>query len=344
MEKYYRKLIIASLILVYLVIVAGAVVRMTGSGMGCPDWPKCFGTYIPPTEVSQLEWHSNNEYKKGQVIIVGETLQVAIKDFTTLSEFNKRNWEPYTKHDYAKFNVWHTWIEYINRLLGALAGMATFIMAILSLSYWKKKKLVTILSWLVVFSMGFQGWLGATVVYSVLEPIKITLHMLMALIIVAMLLYLIYKTKNPNSTFVFHKNLRALFIGSLVITLVQIVLGTQVRQFVDEQIGSVGEHAKNLWLNKPLAQFYIHRTFSITVVVLNLYIAFLIKKRQLGYTKINWVLAILLIEVVSGIFMYYMDFPFGSQSIHMVFASLLFGVQFYLVLEASKFNKTQETL
>ena len=73
MNSLYRKTII-SIVIVYLVILAGGIVRMTGSGMGCPDWPKCFGFLIPPTERSQLEWKSNSEYNKNQIVIIDEKL------------------------------------------------------------------------------------------------------------------------------------------------------------------------------------------------------------------------------------------------------------------------------
>ena len=136
MKKHFHTIAKTTLILVYLVIIAGAVVRMTGSGMGCPDWPKCFGYYIPPTERVQLEWKANHFYEDGMVIIVDETLQVAKQDFTTSDSFESANWEPYTKHDYAVFNAFHTWVEYINRLFGALAGLATLVLLIGSFWYW----------------------------------------------------------------------------------------------------------------------------------------------------------------------------------------------------------------
>ena len=81
MKKHFRVIAKTALVLVYLVIIAGAVVRMTGSGMGCPDWPKCFGYYIPPKEVSEIEFKPNNAYKKGIIIIHNEELIVAKTNF-----------------------------------------------------------------------------------------------------------------------------------------------------------------------------------------------------------------------------------------------------------------------
>ncbi|NAS11270.1 COX15/CtaA family protein [Poritiphilus flavus] len=344
MKLTYHRLAKISLILVYLVIAAGAVVRMTGSGMGCPDWPKCFGYYIPPTTSGELEWRAQKSYKKGQVIIKNEALWVAVEDFTTTDSYSDGNWEEYTRHDYAAFNAAHTWIEYINRLLGALAGLATLALALFSFRYWKSVKKITLLSWLVVFGMGFQAWLGATVVYSVLEPVKITMHMVMALIIVAFLIYLIHETGKRPEIVKFDKLTANLLWLALGFTLIQVVLGTQVRQFVDEQIDLVGEQAKQLWLAEPQIQFYIHRSFSILVVLLNTYIAFRIYKLKLGLSPINWVLVLILVEVITGVAMNYMDFPFGTQPLHLILASLLFGVQIYLVLETRKANKSLKTL
>ena len=88
MQKYFLKSAKIALVLVYLVIFAGAFVRLTGSGMGCPDWPKCFGYYIPPTEKKELLFTAQKEYDKGQVIIKDEMLLVAKTDFTSKTDFN----------------------------------------------------------------------------------------------------------------------------------------------------------------------------------------------------------------------------------------------------------------
>ena len=332
MKKYFLKSAKISLILVYLVIFAGAFVRLTGSGMGCPDWPKCFGYYIPPTEATELFFASGKEYDKGQVIIKDQALLVAKEDFIASTTFDNKNWEKYTKHDYAIFNAWHTWVEYINRLLGALAGIACIITFIFSLSYWKENKSLVINSFLICTLMGFQAWLGKTVVDSVLNPFKITTHMLAALLIVALQLYLIFSIKKTNNTLLFNKKFNWVLLLALVLTLIQIILGTSVREHVDS-LSEIGV-PKVFWLQNPSISFYIHRSFSIIVLLTTLYLFTYNKKLSLGYKKMNWVMSLIGIEIITGIVMFYFDFPFGSQTVHIVLATILFGIQFYLILES----------
>ena len=333
MKKYFIKTSKIALVLVYLVIVAGALVRMTGSGMGCPDWPKCFGYYIPPTDIKELTWTPNRTFNEGQVVIKNEKLLVAKSDFTTTQTFDESQWRPYTKHDYAIFNAVETWIEYINRLIGAFAGLVVFIMAVISIGFWNSNKKITLFSWLTVFLMGFQGWLGARVVYSVLNPVKITIHMVVALLIVALILYIIKIASNKVYNFTYNKKFKSIVLITLILTLIQIILGTQVRQYVDDQVKVLGYNQMNLVLENPTFIFYLHRSFSILILILNLYLFTINRKLVLGFLKINWVIVLIGIEIFTGIAMYYFDFPYTSQPIHLVIASLLFGVQFYLLLE-----------
>lgn len=342
MKKIFPILAKIALVLVYLIIIAGALVRMTGSGMGCPDWPKCFGYYIPPTELQELTWSPNRNFEKGQVIIKDEVLLVAKADFTTNEVFAPTHWEKYTKHDYATFNVYHTWIEYINRLLGALGGLACLAMAIGSFWFWNSNKKIVVFSWLVVFMMGFQAWLGKTVVDSNLSVYKITTHMVVALLIVALILYIIKSSLPKVQTLNTKPKLsyfNKLVWFAMLLTVVQIIMGTQVRQHIDSEIKN-GVTQSILWLQNPTVLFYIHRSFSLVVLALNGYLFFLNKKLKLNFNKVNWVLALIGFEILSGIAMYYFDFPFGSQPIHLIIASLLFGAQFYLILESKKGVRT----
>jgi cytochrome c oxidase assembly protein subunit 15 len=336
MKKYFTATAKTTLVLVYLVIIAGALVRMTGSGMGCPDWPKCFGYYIPPTDIKELTWTPNREFEEGQVIIKDDKLWVAKSDFKTNTNFNESQWRRYTKHDYALFNATETWIEYINRLIGALAGVSIFLMAIFSFGYWKTNKKITLLSLTSVLLIGFQGWLGARVVYSVLNPVKITVHMIVALVIVALLLYLIKNSKEKINSFKKNTLFEKIILLTLILTFIQIVLGTQVRQYVDDQVKLLGYNQMALVLKNPVFVFYIHRSFSLLILGLNLFLLIRNKNLQLGFEKINWVLAIIGIEVLTGMAMYYLGFPFASQPLHLVMASLLFGTQMYLFLETKE--------
>lgn len=329
-----RFLINATIAVIYLVILAGAVVRMTGSGMGCPDWPKCFGYYIPPTEAEALEWKPNHSYRKGQVIIRTEQLALARQTFTSSATFNPSNWEPYTKHDYAVFNPWHTWIEYINRLLGALAGLFTLALFISSLLIRPLQKNLVILALITLLGILFQAWLGATVVYSVLNPIKISLHMLMALVLVGLLFYMKFKANQGDSDSDSLRQNKILIGFALGSTLLQILLGTQVRQTVDHFLDEGGRIAQ--WITQAPVLFYIHRSFSIFILVFNAYIFWRLKKQGSRFTHYYaLVLGGLVFEVLTGIAMNYFAFPFSSQPLHLVIASILFGLQAYLFMKST---------
>ena len=128
----------------FLIIIAGSFVRITGSGMGCPDWPKCFGYYIPPTDISAVQLEEGRTYTKGQMVICKDTLWITETEFKYSSEFWKTNHgsaaalKVYPKHQYAEFNVFHTWTEYINRLLTGLLGLPILVMTFLAMLYYKK--------------------------------------------------------------------------------------------------------------------------------------------------------------------------------------------------------------
>ena len=340
MQKTYIKTARFCLVLVYLVIIAGSVVRMTGSGMGCPDWPKCFGYYIPPTDIETLQWTSNREFKKGQVIIIEEALYIAKKEFTTGQEINTDNWQRYDKHDYAEFNVWHTWIEYINRLVTVILGLPMLLLLILSIPLYKKDKLLTIFTVLTILILGIQAVLGKIVVDTNLKAGMITIHMFFAFLLLAMLLFLIFRAAENKRSYHLDSLTRNLIILTALITLLQVILGTQVREYVDGQIDILGYNSKGAWLSNSPLKFYVHRSFSIVIVLVNLYLLQRISKQHPKYNRHKWALGLILLSVITGIAMYYFDFPFSSQPLHLVVAALLFGVQFYMVLETKKGNKS----
>ena len=182
-------------VLIYVVVLAGSVVRMTGSGMGCPDWPKCFGLLIPPTAEEEIRWSPETEYSEGRMVIERDTLWVATEDHIShMGEFNGQTWEPYTRHSYATFNVSHTWIEYLNRLAGALAGIPILILFILAIK--SRQRTPIVLASATLGSVLFVSWLGKLVVDGNLIPFSVTIHAVSALAILAFLVMLIQHKVN----------------------------------------------------------------------------------------------------------------------------------------------------
>lgn len=341
MNKIYN-LTLASIIIVYLVVLAGAIVRMTGSGMGCPDWPKCFGYFIPPTERTQLDWIPNFDYNKNQIIIIEDELFFAIDDFRSADSLDIDNWEKYTKHDYSKFNVYHTWIEYLNRLIGAIAGISVLILFITSLKYINKKFLVTFLSFLSLVAILFQAWLGKIVVDSNLSANTISIHMIMAIILLFILFSILSIVNKKSNLKDLPRNISVLIILSIIMLSAQIIIGTEVRKFIDIKMELYNYSQKEKWFEEIPSIFYTHRSFSWIIIILNIYIIYMLNKIRLKSIIKYSVNALIFIQIFTGILMYYLNFPFSTQPIHLLLSTIIIGLQFYfLMLYNTKSNEVK---
>ena len=277
-------------IMVMLVIIAGAVVRMTQSGMGCPDWPKCFGMWVPPTNASQLP-PDFEKYLKAQDI-----------DHT--------------------FNVYHTWIEYINRLLGALLGVFIIGHFVFSFrKFWKNNRVIVLLSFLLLVAVGVQGWLGKQVVDANLAVVKITIHMIVALLIAAIPLIIISKLSTQEK--IRDTPLSIIATLMIVIILAQIILGTQVREQIDEISKSLNYSQRELWIERLDNIFIIHRSFSWLVLLGSILLFIRSKKYSFLKKNLMFVMSCVLITIALGLIMAYLNMPALAQPLHLLLASLL---------------------
>ncbi|MDB0061228.1 COX15/CtaA family protein [Flavobacteriaceae bacterium] len=336
MKNRFPTIVKITLASLYLIFFAGSIVRMTGSGMGCPDWPKCFGYYIPPTSEEQITWQPNSTYEEGMIIIKDEVLFVAEQEVKTALIFDENNWEEYTKHEYATFNKFHTWVEYINRLVTVLSGFIFLFLLAGSLKFRKENKWIPIISFIAFFFMLVEAVLGKMVVDSNLKPTMITIHMVIGLLIIGLVLRLLFIIRKEKTSYKYHALFNKLLILSVIFSLIQIAMGTQVRQFIDEQVKLFGFENKEYSLMNPSFKFYFHRSFTIAIILVNFGLFYLNQLHKLGYKLVSWILVLLFLETMTGILMYYAEFPLGTQAIHLLSGALLFGVQFYLWMQSRK--------
>jgi heme a synthase len=311
-----------------LVVLAGSVVRTTGSGMGCPDWPKCFGLLIPPTEMHQVQFQPDTDYGKGQMIIKDGSLYAAREAFRSQAYFASGDWEAYSKHNYANFVVHHTWIEFVNRLIGALSGIPMLVVFVLAWWRFRKRPVIPVLATAGLVILLLVAWLGKVVVDGHLIPGQITLHMLGALLLIFVMMSLIGLLQEPKAAFVnLPRSVKVLLGIAGLLTLSQIVLGTQVREQLDEIILYLKEPNRALWIEQLNWIFYVHRSFSILLVVVNGYLLWLVRKHG-GLTFLFKTMGILLVlEILFGVSLAYLEVPAWAQPPHLLLSFILFAVQ-----------------
>lgn len=297
-----------TIITIYALILVGGIVRATGSGMGCPDWPTCFGQWIPPTSESQLPDNYQQIYADR-----------GYKD--------------------TAFNVRKTWTEYLNRLLGVFTGFAILLTLIFSLPFRRHDSLVTQLSVAGFILVGVQGGLGARVVASNLNPALITVHMLLAQIIVGLVIMAMIRSARSRLQQVDIAGLSSvvypLIVVAMILGLMQLILGTQVREGIDliaKQSNYVNRH---LWIDNLSLIFEVHKYAAFGLVLLNGWLIFqlLSKTQSIVLRRLNLFLAFLLLgTIVMGMSMDRLNLPIFAQPLHLFMASLIFGTQLAILM------------
>ncbi len=342
-EKRFVKSNRITIIVLFLVIAAGGIVRSTGSGMGCPDWPKCFNRILPPTDVSQLPAGYEELYIEGRQ---KKNIRFAkIVDFFGYTEMADK-----IRHDesilvHEEFNAAKTWTEYLNRVVGVVAGFCLLFSAIFSFAYIKSKPSIFVWSVLNVFVVIVQAWLGSIVVSTNLMPWIITVHMLLALLIVGISIYTFFKaTTLRNRTILINrdwKGMKLLAFVSLALMIVQVVFGTSVRETVDH-LNDQGI-ARQDWIAQMGESYTVHRILAYCSLGVTVILFFLIKNRFSSLTlqsKYAWIVLILIgIQMLSGIVLARFNVPAFAQTTHLVVASLLFGAQYYVMLLMTKLQR-----
>ncbi len=335
-SKTYIRFNWLALVFIYLVVIAGSFVRITGSGMGCPDWPKCFGQWVPPTSPSELPENYKDVYSERRAVKIEKFASLLNK--LGLEETSEKLMNDPNLRIEQDFNNRKTWIEYINRLFGFLAGNAMLLSFIWLIWKYRKRKLILLTGFNLIL-MGFQAWFGSIVVASNLVPWTITIHMLLALVIIALQIYFIREiSPSQQKPLTQSKWVLYLIWFCFGVTFYQMFLGTQVREAIDElTVAGVG---RENWTSELGMIFYIHRSFSWLVLVFLTIVAW--KNEQLNkYLSIRFVFIFLILELISGVLLAHYDIPGLVQTSHLIFATIIFGILTMVVYRSKVFKVIQ---
>ena len=243
-----------------------------------------------------------------------------------------------SQYDASLFNPLHTWLEYINRLVGVLIGLFITATFLISFRYRKTDPVITAFSGLAFVLVIFQAWLGGQVVRSGLSAGMITIHMLMAMTILAVLLYASFRAMNSRLISSISQGTRKtvlLISGSILFfTLIQMVLGTQVREEVDVA-KNVLELPREGWIEHLGFIYVFHRSFSWMVVILSGTLIYVNRKLNVPkrLSTLGWVIgALVFVQVFAGVGLERLGMPGALQVVHLTGVAVLICAELLYLL------------
>ena len=291
----FKRFALVSTAATYFLIFFGGLVRVSGAGLGCPDWPKCFGRWFPPTNISQLP----------------------------------RDIDP------ARFNFVLAWIEYINRLIGVTVGILIAATAIWALIRYRRYPKIVIPSFAAALLVAYQGWQGGRMIASQLEPFMISIHLGLAFILAALMVYVTMQAylldKGSDQWGARPTNgIRPWLIGLTIVSIIQVVIGTQVRTALEYVAEAYPLLPRSEWMGYVGSISAVHTVLGIFVVLGTWQVGAKIL-RQLDSSssaagQATWALIILAtLEVLVGGAAILLGAPPLMQLFHLLLSALYVG-------------------
>lgn len=184
----YRKLVFVTWFLTLDLIMFGAFVRLTDSGLGCPDWPGCYGKLSP--------------------VGASHNIKQALEAM------------PYGAVSFPK-----AWIEMIHRYVGSLLGLMIITIVYLG---WRHRKLIGRSPKLAIYTLlavCIQGAFGAWTVTLQLMPVIVTTHLLGGMLLLALMTWLAAREKTHHPVAASEYKWRPWVAVGTVLLFIQIALG-----------------------------------------------------------------------------------------------------------------------
>jgi cytochrome c oxidase assembly protein subunit 15 len=314
----FQKLAVAALVSVLFLVFVGAVVRVTGAGMGCPDWPTCWGCLVPPTSVEDVD------FSKLPIERFRKKAERMGRDPSTITVEGLR----------AEFNPRHVWTEYLNRLTALPVGflsLATFIAA-----FWQKKRRPAVywMAFAALATVLTNAWMGALVVYSGLKPGVLTAHLALAMALTGMLVYCAWRgTDTPWRVGMAPAPLarqRLAVTLLLVVIVAEGIIGAQVREMTDVMAKFHANAPRESWIGEleKSWQYLAHRSFSWVVCAAAVWAWWIAaKNREGGAGRVEKsVLGVVLAQMFLGVVMARVHIYSWVQVLHVGLAAVLLAL------------------
>ncbi len=311
--NFYKRLTFFATLLALIVVSFGAYTRLTDSGLGCPDWPGCYGTLSVPESIDQIE--------KAQAVYPDSPVEIE-----------------------------KAWIEMIHRYIAGILGIMILVIAFMSIRL--REQINYSLKW-PFFLLGlvvFQAALGMWTVTLLLKPAVVTSHLLGGMTVLGILTFLMHRNYGTHrENFVSNKFERKIIRFSLVLLFIQIALGGWTSTnyaalactdyptchgslipemdfynaftiFRELGVTSIGEP---LSLEALHAIQWVHRIGAIVLLVYLLFVAYILKVNQGFNMWRNVLILVISLQFIIGIANLLLHLPIVLATLHNLGAALL---------------------